>query len=304
MTHHWGYVGAISSAALFGIGTTLNKTILAETHPTVTAGLIYLFAGISLALVRFSPLKKRILSLLETPTKTEARISRKDMGILALIILSGSTIAPFLFLNGLDQTTAVNASLLQNAESLFTILMAILFLKERATKKDGVGILFLILGVLFLTTNAQFHQLTLTQSLLGNTLIVLACLFWGIDNNLSKFLSKKEDIILVTTLKCLIGGTVLLALSYALGLEWHVSLSAIPYITTVGAFSIGLSILLFLFSLREIGAMKTGVIFSTSSLFGVASAFILLKESFSVTQLAAGLVMLMGVYVIYRKKQP
>ena len=301
LTHHWGYVGAISSALLFGMGATLNKIALADVHPTVVAGLIYLFAGIALSLVRFSPLRNWIMSLLETPTRTEAKIGRKDLAILAFIVLSGSTVAPLLFLNGLNQTTAINASLLQNTESLFTILIALLFLKEKAGKKDWVGILFLIGGVLFLTTNGEFFKLTLTQSLFGNMLIVTACLFWGIDNNLSRFLSIKEDIILITVLKCLIGGTILLLLSLALRLEFQISLSVFPYLISVGTFSIGFSILFFLLGLREIGAMKTGVIFSTSSLFGAAFAFLILRESFSLIQLIAGFVMLLGVYILYKQ---
>lgn len=301
MTHHWGYVGAILSALLFGIGAALNKIVLAQVHPTVVAGLIYLFAGISLSLVRFSPLRNRIMSLLKTPTKTEAKINMKDFAVLALVVLSGSTIAPFLFLHGLNETTAINASLLQNTEALFTVLIAFLLLKEKAGKKDWIGILFLIVGVLFLTTNGEFFKLTLTQSLFGNMLIVTACLFWGIDNNLSRFLSKKEDIILITVLKCLIGGTILLLLSLALRLEFQISLSVFPYLISVGTFSIGFSILFFLLGLREIGAMKTGVIFSTSSLFGAAFAFLILRESFSLIQLIAGFVMLLGVYILYKQ---
>jgi len=301
LTHHWGYASAISSALLFGMGATLNKIVLAQVHPTVVAGLIYLFAGISLSLVRFSPLRNRIMSLLKTPTKTEAKINMKDFVILALVVLSGSTIAPFLFLNGLNETTAINASLLQNTESLFTVLIAFLFLKEKAGKKDWIGILFLFVGVLFLTTNGEFFRLTLTQSLFGNMLIVTACLFWGIDNSLSRFLSKKEDVILITVLKCLMGGTILLLLSWALRLEFQISLSAFPYLIFVGAFSIGFSILFFLLGLREIGAMKTGVIFSTSSLFGAAFAFLMLRENFSSIQLIAGFVMLLGVYILYKR---
>lgn len=301
MTHHWGYVGAISSALLFGMGATLNKIVLAEVHPTVVAGLIYLFAGISLSLVRFSPLRSRVMSVLKTPTKTEAKMGRRDFAALALVVLSGSTIAPYFFLNGLNQTTAVNASLLQNTESLWTMLIAFLFLKERASRKDWVGILFLLVGVLFLTTNGEFYRLTLTQSLFGNTLIVTACLFWGVDNNLSRFLSKKEDLILITALKCLAGGTILLLLCWALKLEFQIPLFALPYLVSVGAFSIGFSIIFFLMGLREIGAVKTGVIFSTASLFGAAFAFIILKEAFSLIQLIAGFTMLFGVYIIYRK---
>jgi len=300
MTHHWGYMGAISSALLFGIGATLNKIVLADVHPTIVAGLIYLFAGLALSIVRFSPLRNRVMAVLETPTKTETKISRKDFGILALVVLSGSTIAPLLFLNGLNQTTAMNTSLLQNTESLFTMLIAFLFLKEKACRKDWVGILFLFVGVLFLATNGEFYRVTLT-SFFGNVLIVTACLFWGIDNNLSRFLSKKKDLILITVMKCLAGGTFLLLLSLALGLKFQIPLFAFPYLISAGAFSIGFSILFFLLGLREIGAMKTSVIFSTSSLFGAAFAFIMLRENFSFIQLLAGLVMLLGVYILYKR---
>jgi len=181
------------------------------------------------------------------------------------------------------------------------VLIAHLFLKEKTDKKKWVGILFLIVGVLFLTTNGEFFRLTLTQSLYGNMLIVTACLFWGIDNSLSRFLSQKEDIILIAALKCLAGGTILLLLSWALRLEFQISLSVFPYLTSVGAFSIGFSILFFLLGLREIGAMKTGVIFSTSSLFGAVFAFLMLRENFSSNQLIAGFVMLSGVYTLYKR---
>ncbi len=301
MTHHWGYVGAISSALLFGIGTTLNKLVLTEVHPTVTAGMIYTFAGIFLALVHFTSLRNSVISALKMTTKTESGLFRYDLVIFTFMVLSGSTIAPYLFLNGLAQTTAVNASLLQNTESLWTVVIAFLFLRERVSRKDWGGILLLLIGVVFLTTNGEFSQLNLSQNFSGNTLIVAACLFWGIDNNLSRILSKREDLILITTLKCLVGGVSLLLLCHVFKIETQIPLSVIPYLMTVGAFSIGLSILLFLFALREIGSMKTGVIFSTSSLFGAAFAFVILREDLTLAQLIAGSVMLLGVYILYKR---
>jgi len=69
----------------------------------------------------------------------------------------------------------------------------------------------------------------------------------------------------------------------------------------VGVFSIGLSILFFMLGLREIGSLRTGVIYSTSSLFGAVFAFVVLREDFSVFQIFAGLLMILGVYVLYRK---
>jgi len=122
MSHHWGYVGAVSAAVLFGLSSTLNKIILADVHPLVVAGLIYFIAGVFLFALRLSPLHEVILNWMETPTKVEPTMERKDYVVLLLVALSGAVVASFLFIYGLSLTTAVNASLLLNMESLFTSL--------------------------------------------------------------------------------------------------------------------------------------------------------------------------------------
>ena len=169
-----------------------------------------------------------------------------------------------------------------------------------AAQKEYIGILMLLVGVIFVTTNGAFEKLSLSENLLGNLLIVGACFFWGIDNNLSKFLSRKRGILLVTGLKCSVGGLALLSVSFFFGFSFTIPLISIPYILFVGAFSIAFSILFFLFALRKIGSMRTGVIFSLSSLFGAALAFVVLGEVFTPIQLVAGLIMLLGIYVLYR----
>ena len=299
LTHHWGYVSAIGSALLFGISSTLNKIALADVNPTAIAGMVYFVGGIVLLAVHVLPLRKKILKIFETPG-TEANFSKRDIGILTLVIVCGSIVAPFLLLNGLSQTTAINASLLLSAEAFFTFLVAFTFLNERCRRKEYLGIVLLLVGVVFVTTSGTFQGISFFGNLAGNVLIISACLFWGLDNNLSKFLSKKRDLLAVTALKCFVGVLALLILSLVLGFSFSIPLAAVPYLLSVGAFSIAFSIMLFLFALRKLGSMRTGVIFSTSSLFGAALAFVVLGEDFTLIQVAAGLIMILGVYVIYR----
>jgi drug/metabolite transporter (DMT)-like permease len=71
--------------------------------------------------------------LVESP-EIESKITTKGIRILALVILCGSVVAPLLLLNGLNQTTAINTSLLLNAESLFTALIAFGLLGERGAR--------------------------------------------------------------------------------------------------------------------------------------------------------------------------
>jgi drug/metabolite transporter (DMT)-like permease len=299
LSHHWGYVAAVISAILFGVSSTFNKITLENVNPTVVAGTIYFVAGVFLFIFHLTPLCNKLLAKMDT-LETETAITHKDYRTLVFVILCGSIIAPLLLLNGLNQTTAINSSLLLNAEALFTISIAYVFLNERCAKKEYLGIVMLLVGVIFVTTNGAFQSLTLTENLLGNLLIIGACFFWGIDNNLSKHLSKKRDIVLVTGLKCFIGGSTLLALSFWLGFSFSIPISAIPYILFVGAFSIAFSILFFLFALRKIGSMRTGVVFSTSSLFGAVLAFFVLREALTIVQIVAGAVMVLGIYVLYR----
>ncbi|ALM75573.1 DMT family transporter [Thermococcus barophilus] len=297
MTHHYGYVSAVLAALLFGMSSTLNKIALRDVHPMIIAGGIYLTAGIVLMLLRFTPLKDKILKKLEFKVKTQEYFSRQDLLLLTLIVLFGSFLAPLSFMFGLNKTTAVNASLLLNTETLFTVLIALLVFKEKASRRSITGILLILIGVAVISTE-NFRGVEMSRGILGNILIILAGLSWAVDNNLSKLLSVKRDLLLVTSLKGLFGGSALLVLASLLGIPFYIPLQSIPYILTVGAFSIGFSIVLFLFALREIGAMKTGAIFSTSSLIGAFFAFLLLGESFTAVKAFFGVLMFFGVYLL------
>ncbi|AIF70149.1 transporter [Palaeococcus pacificus DY20341] len=297
MTHHYGYVSAVLAALLFGISSTLNKIALRNVHPMIIAGSIYLTAGIVLMLLRFTPLKDKILERLEFKVKTQEYFSRRDLLLLAFIVLFGSFLAPLSFMFGLNKTTAVNASLLLNTETLFTVLIALLVFKEKASRRSIIGILLILIGAVVISTE-NFREVELSKGILGNILIILAGLSWAIDNNLSKLLSVKRDLLLVTSLKGLFGGSALLILASLIGIPFYIPLQSLPYVLTVGAFSIGFSIVLFLFALREIGAMKTGAIFSTSSLIGALFAFLILGESFTAAKAFFGILMFFGVYLL------
>jgi drug/metabolite transporter (DMT)-like permease len=301
MTHHYGYVSAVLAALLFGISSTLNKIALRNVHPMIIAGSIYLTAGIVLMLLRFTPLRGKILERLEFRVKTQEFFSKRDILILAFIVLFGSFLAPLSFMFGLNRTTAVNASLLLNTETLFTVLIALIVFKERASRRSIIGILLILIGAVVISTE-NFREVELSKGILGNILIILAGLSWAIDNNLSKLLSVKKDLLLVTSLKGLFGGSALLALASLIGVPFYIPLQSLPYVLTVGAFSIGFSLVLFLFALREIGAMRTGAIFSTSSLIGALFAFLALGESLTALKVFFGMIMLLGVYVLSREE--
>jgi len=107
-----GIVYALLSAALFGVSAPFAKMLLGDVSPWLLAGLLYLGSGLGLAAVRLVWRSK------------EAGLSRKDLPWLAAAVLSGGIVGPVLLLFGLAQSSASQAALLLNLESVLTLVMA------------------------------------------------------------------------------------------------------------------------------------------------------------------------------------
>src|SRR3984885_6783709 len=94
-----GILLALASAVLFGASTPFAKLLLGSVDPWLMAGLLYLGAGIGLAVVHVSR------GVLRLPA-AEAPLRRADMPWLALVILAGGVAGPLLLMLGLARTDA------------------------------------------------------------------------------------------------------------------------------------------------------------------------------------------------------
>jgi drug/metabolite transporter (DMT)-like permease len=103
-----GIAYALLSAALFGVSAPFAKILLGEVSPWLLAGLLYLGSGLGLAIVRLIWRSK------------EAGLSQTDLPWLAAAVLSGGIVGPVLLLFGLAQSSASEAALLLNLESVLT----------------------------------------------------------------------------------------------------------------------------------------------------------------------------------------
>jgi drug/metabolite transporter (DMT)-like permease len=295
----WGYISVFAATVLFGIWNTFSKILLQDLDPIALSALVYCIAGVFLFSVRFSGFNQKLMGMLDSNSEAETFMSRKDYAILITTATAGSVIAPIIYLNGLKDITAVNASLLMNAEVLFIIVIGILILKESFQKREGVGLILLLMGTIFLATNGDVNNFSITQSF-GTLLVIIAAFFWSIDTTLSKFLSNKRDLLWVSAVKCSIGGLILLILSLLFGLNLTVPLNHLSYLLFIGLVSIGFSFVMIYYAIRKIGSTRTGSIFPLSSLFGAIFAFLILNEPFTFLQLLFGILMLLGVFIIYK----
>jgi drug/metabolite transporter (DMT)-like permease len=298
----WGYLCLVAVTVLFGIWNPLNKILLQDLDPLALSALIYSIAGIFLFLVRYSGINNHLMSMMDSKQEAETIFKTKDYMVIFVTAVSGSVIAPLIYLTGLNNITAVNASLLMNVEVLFTIAFGIILLKERFRKKELIGVFFIVLGTILLATNGSNLEFTASEGL-GSILIVVSTFFWSLDTILSKFLSFKRDLLMISAIKCSVGGLILLTLSLLLHKNLSLPLDHIIYLIFVGVFIIGFTVVMILYSIRQIGSARTGSIFPFAALSGAIFSFIILKEPLTIMQLIYGLLMIVGVFIIYKFQQ-
>jgi len=275
--------------------------MVSEMDPIQIGALTYFIAGIFLLVVRQSPLKNFILDMLDRENDAEVSIKPSDYLILAVTAILSSAAAPLLFLRGLSETSAVNAALLLNVEVFFIILLGLAIFNESLKLKDTIGIFLLITGAFSIATNGEFQHIILTQNIRGNLLVIGAAFFWSLDTVLSKFLSKKRDLIGISAIKSFIGGLILMLILLALNMSLSFPFEMLPFLFSVSIFSIGCAFILIYFALREIGSTRVGSLFPLSSLFGAFFAFLILREPFGGLQIISAFIMILGIFILYHK---
>ena len=274
-----GIWAALGAALLFGAGTPFAKLLLGPVSPWLLAGLLYLGSGIGLAIWRLL-------------TNAEIRHMRvAEMGWLAGAVVAGGMIAPALLMWGLVNMPASGASLLLNAEGVLTALIAWFVFRENFDRRIAIGMALIIAGTLVLSWPDEMSFGSAAPSLA----VVGACLFWAIDNNLTRKVALLDASFIAMT-KGLVAGVVNTAIALSLGAAMP-SLPTALAAATVGLMSYGISLVLFVIALRHLGTARTGAYFSTAPFAGAVIAIVGMGEPVTRELLIAGVLMALGVWL-------
>ena len=110
-----------------------------------------------------------------------------------LIELLGITIPLLLLYEGLDQTSALEASLLGSITPLFVVIGGVWFLRERESKREWQGLALSLLGSLLLILDPIFNGYAIVgSSLSGNLLIMGYNLTYTVYAIIAKKVYKKK----------------------------------------------------------------------------------------------------------------
>jgi drug/metabolite transporter (DMT)-like permease len=271
---------AAIAAALFGASTPASKVLLSGLSPLHLAGLLYLGAalGIAPAAIRGGGLR--------FPGRTRRRTQARLLGI----VVAGGICGPVLLLLGLQLAPASSVSLWLSFELAATAVLGVLFFRDHLGLLGWAGVGCALAGTILLSLPSG------TSGLKAGTFVLLACLCWGLDNQLSALIDDMTPA-QVTFWKGLVAGITNLLVGFivsplATGLV--VTLAAL----LVGAVGFGASIALCISSARAIGATRAQAIFASAPFFGAVLSVPLLGESLTAAALTSALLFILGVVLL------
>lgn len=274
---------ALGAAVLFGASTPLSKLLIGAIDPWLLAGILYLGAGLGLALLQIG---RPLVGL----PNAEAALRAPDLPWLAAVVLFGGVLGPLLLMFGLSRTSAASGALLLNLEGLATMAIAWVVFRENVDRRLLLGAGAILAGAVLLSWQGDGLHLDA-----GGVLIAAACLCWGIDNNLTRRLSS-ADPVQIAMIKGLVAGCVNLALALWLG----AALPGAGFLAAgaiVGFLGVGVSLVLFMLGLRHLGTARTGAYFSLAPFIGAVLGLILFHEPVTLPLVAAGLLMALGLWL-------
>ncbi|MDR2888560.1 MAG: EamA family transporter [Lachnospiraceae bacterium] len=279
---------AIFAAACYGVSSPLSKVLLKELPPTLIAAFLYLGAGLGMAILNLFRKTKR------TKHK-EAKITKKELpyifGMIALDIA-----APIALMFGLTMTTPANASLLNNFEIVATAVIALLIFKETVGRRMWVAITLITLSCVILS----FDDISSLSFSLGSVLVLIACVFWGFENNCTRMLSLNDPLQIVVVKGFGSGiGALIIALAIR---EYSKNVPYIVLALLLGFFAYGLSIYFYILAQRELGAARTSIFYAIAPFIGVGLSFIFFNQPLSVSFVIAIVVMVIGAYFAASEK--
>lgn len=285
-----GVVLTLAAASMEALADVIPKPLMADTQilpasPLLIVFLIYIVNGAIFTpfTIKSKPLSKFSIKPLYALTA---------LGIVEVL----STI---FFLYGLKDTSAINASILGNSEIVFGVIIAMIVLGERIKRKEILPFMLIGFGAILIPLGTDISDGGfMTNFVVGDLMILISGLFLGIVMTMYKRMGDKFDSRRIIQYTSFVGAAVALGCMLVLGIPFELDPNHLPTILITGVIGIGMPVFFILIALRYIGAIRTILVFSTTTIFGVMFSNLLLGETISMANVGAMGIVIVGTYLL------
>lgn len=222
----------------------------------------------------------------------------KNWKRLLFIALSGNTIMQVLFIVGIDNTTATNASILYQTVPLFVVLITVFFEKVRVGLVTWAAVMLSFFGiVMVMVSGGEGFSLSM-DTLYGDSLMLATSLGWSIFTVYAKPLIEETSMMHVVSLTFIIGTVFLIPFGIPdfISMDWG-AISGAAWgglaFSFLGANVIGY--IIWFYAVSKVGSVQTAIFSNLVPILAVSIAAIFLGEVLTVKQILGGLCIISGV---------
>jgi drug/metabolite transporter (DMT)-like permease len=258
------------------------------------------FEPATVAFLRFFGAAILLFPLMWIMEKNRKKPTLKDYGLFIVLGLTGIALYNIFFFLASKHAPVIKSSIFIASNPVLIVLLSGLFLKEKISKNNIVGMVIALTGVTFIITDG--HLLSLFQ--LGfepiDWVLVGAVISWALYSVVGKVVLKKYSAVESTTYAVAFGTLFLLPFALFETTWYDVQLASFTTwiaIAHMSVFVTVVSFVMYYYGIKEIGAAKASIFINVMPLSAVVMATFFLGETFTWAHGVGAALVLSGVYV-------
>jgi len=226
------------------------------------------------------------------------RIKKEQFSSLIYIAIVGTLFADLIYFFALTQISVINAVLIGHMQPIFIILIGFLILKgDKLTKFDFMGILFMILSGLLVTTKTIENFTMLKLGTFGDLLVLAATIAWATTAIVVKKYLINMNSGVITFYRFLFASIFLFIYQ---GLTSIINITNI-YQVLVGLV-VGIGTILYYEGLKRIKAAQVSGLELSAPFFAAIFGFLILQEALTSIQIIGILLLFIGIFYLSKKE--
>lgn len=282
------YITLAISTAIWGTAFIAGKYAVESFEPITVAFLRFL--GATLLLFPYMMYRE----------KNIPKPTRKDWMLFAILGLTGIAIYNICFFMASKFAPVIKSSLVIASNPVLITLFAGLFLKEVISKKHVIGMVFALLGVLYIVSKGNLLAILQLEFEWIDLILLGAVLSWAAYSVVGRVVLRKFNSVVSTTYACLFGTVFLLPFTL-METTWsdlyEASMASWLSILHMSIFVTVISFIMYYNGIQKIGASKASIFINVMPISAVVLSVIMLGEPFEFYHFVGAMFVLGGVYI-------
>jgi drug/metabolite transporter (DMT)-like permease len=292
------YLLLLVTMVFWGSAFTGAKLVVGQIPPEVGAFLRFGTAAIFMFLILLSR---------KTGRKDARSIERKYWVPIILLGITGVALYNLFFFWGVTYSFASDgSSIVPTISPVVTTILAILFLKNKITNRQIIGLVICLMGATIYFFGMHHPTGNASHRLLGNIFFLTCACCWGMYTILGNKVLATLKPLPVTAYSTLVGAIILgvISLPKLADVPWsQLGLDFWLLQIYLGFFCTALANWFYYSGVKQLGASKASTFMYFVPINGLWISMVFLQESLTSVQLIAIVMMLVGVWFVNKKKK-